>query len=70
MIIFLFADDPELDAQVPAEVSPGEGQRHLEAALLHVPDLRVQGDRVHRGHGVPERKGKPKTVTPSVSRFC
>ena len=37
------ADDPELDAQVPAAVPPGQGQRHPPAALLHLQDLRLQG---------------------------
>lgn len=36
-----YADDPELDAQVPAEVSPGACQRYPEAALLHLQDLRL-----------------------------
>ena len=37
------ADDPELDAQVPAPVPPGEGQRHPPAPLLHLQDLCLQG---------------------------
>ena len=41
--LILVADDPELDAQVPAEVPPGEGQRHPSAPLLHLQDLRLQG---------------------------
>lgn len=48
------ADDPELDAQVPAAVPPGAGERHPQAALLHLPHVRVQGDGVHRGHRLPE----------------
>ena len=35
--------DSELDAQVPAAVPPGQGQRHPPAALLHLQDLRLQG---------------------------
>ena len=41
------ADDPELYAQVPAEVPPGEGQRHPSAPLLHIQDLRLQGNPTH-----------------------
>lgn len=35
------ADDPELDAQVPAAVPPRARQRHPQAALLHLPHLRL-----------------------------
>ena len=42
-----FADHPELDAQVPATVPPGEGERHPSASLLHLQDLRLQGDPHH-----------------------
>ena len=42
--LILVADDPELNAQVPAKVPPGEGQRHPSAPLLHIQDLRLQGD--------------------------
>ena len=44
LIIDMIADNPELDAQVPAEVPPGEGQRHPSTSLLHLQDLRLQGD--------------------------
>lgn len=56
--LFLVADDPELDAQVPAQVSPREGERHPEAALLDVQNVRLQRDGVHSGHRLPERKGE------------
>ena len=46
-IIDVIADDPELDAQVPAEVPPGQGQRHPSAPLLHIQDLRLQGNPTH-----------------------
>lgn len=49
-----YADDPQLDAQVPAPVPPGAGQRHPEVALLHLQDLRLQGDGVHCGHRLSE----------------
>ena len=42
--IRIIADDPELNAQVPAPVPLGEGDGHHAAALLHLQDLRVQGD--------------------------
>ena len=51
------ADNPKLYAQVPAPVPPGAGQRHHAAGLLHLQDLRLQGVRLHRGHGLPEREG-------------
>lgn len=56
--LHLVADDPKLDAQVPTEIPFGEGERHPEAALLNIQDLRLQGDRVHSGHRLPERKGE------------
>lgn len=56
--LFMLSDDIELHAQVPAEVSPGASERDRAAALLDLPELRVQGDRIHRSHGVPKRKGK------------
>ena len=34
-------DNLELDAQVPAEVPPGEGQRHPAAPLLYLQNLCV-----------------------------
>ena len=41
------SDDPELDAQVPAPVPPGEGERHPSASLLHLQDIRLQGKPTH-----------------------
>lgn len=54
----LVSDDIELHAQVPAEVSPGAGQRHLEAPLFDVQELCFQGDGIHRGDRLSERKGE------------
>lgn len=51
------ADDSQLDAQVPAEVPPGPRQRYPQAALLHLQDVRLQGNRVYCRHRIPERKG-------------
>lgn len=48
------ADDPELHAQVPAAVPPGEGQRYPQAAVLYLSDVCLQGDGIHRGHRVSE----------------
>lgn len=59
-----FPDDIELDAQVSAKVSPGAGQRHLEASLLHVQELRFQGDGIHRGDRLSEREGEPFLTSP------
>ena len=64
----MFADDPELDAQVPAPVPPGASQRHHAAALLHLPHLRLQGVPVHRGHRLPEREDHPAQDRPQS--FC
>lgn len=61
-----YADDPELDAQVPAAVPPGARQRHPQAALLHLQDVRLQGDRVHRRHGIPEREGEKAFVVRTI----
>ena len=57
-------DDPELDAQVPAPVPPGAGQRHPPAALLHLQNLRLQGVQLHRGDRLPEREGYPAQDRP------
>lgn len=46
------ADDIEFDAQVPAAISSGAGQRHPQAALQHVSHLCLQGDGIHRRHGL------------------
>ena len=54
MDLLLFADYLELDAQVPAEISPRQSQRYCQAALLHLQDLRLQGDSVHRRHRLSE----------------
>lgn len=54
----LVADDPEFNAQVPAKISPSESQRYPEIALLDIQDLRFQGNRVHSGYRLPERKGE------------
>lgn len=55
---FVVSDDIELDAQIPAEVSPGASQRHPEASLLDVQELRFQGDGIHRGDRLSEREGE------------
>lgn len=54
----LFADDTQLDAQVPAEVPSRKGERHTQAALFDVSDVCLQGDGVYRSHRISERKGK------------
>ena len=51
------ADDIEFNAQVPAAISSGARQRHPQAALQHVSHLCLQGDRVHRRHGLSKWKG-------------
>jgi hypothetical protein len=48
------ADHSEFDAQVPAPLSPGQGQRHPAAALLHLQDVRLQGDLLRGRHGIPK----------------
>lgn len=37
----LFADNSELDAQISAQSSRGEGQRPAEAAIQHLQDLHL-----------------------------
>ena len=59
VFIYLSLDDPELDAQVPAPVPPGAGQRHHAAALLHLQNLCFQGVRLHCGHRLSKREGHP-----------
>ena len=62
-------DYPELYAQVPAPVPHREGQRHPEAPLLYVPDLRVPGDRLRGGDRVSERQGEPHVPVTRTSYF-
>ena len=61
-------DDPELDAQVPASVPPGPGQRHPPAPLLHLQDLRLQRVCLHWRHGLPEREGHTAQDRPQPLR--
>lgn len=51
------ADHPELHAQVPAQVPHSAGQRHPEAPLQHLQDLRLPGDRVRGCDSLSERQG-------------
>ena len=52
----LLSDDSELNAQIPAAIPPGSSERHFEAPLRELQDLRVPRDRVHRRDSIPERK--------------
>lgn len=60
--VCMFADDPELDAQISTQVSCGEGQQPAEAATQHLQDLHLHRDRVHSGDSLPERPGE--TILP------
>lgn len=51
-------DDPELHAQVPAQVPHSAGQRHPEASLQHLQDVRVPRDRVRGCDSISERQGE------------
>lgn len=51
-------DDPELHAQVPAQVPHSAGQRHPEAPLQHLQDVRVPRDRVRGCDSISERQGE------------
>ena len=66
LTLALPADHLELHAQVPTALPHRASQRHPEAALQHVPHLRVPRDRLHRGHRLPERQGarvgRPPTI--------
>lgn len=53
-------DNPELHAQVPAQVPHSAGQRHPEAPLQHLQDLRLPGDRVRGRDSVSERQGESR----------
>lgn len=57
LFFFFFADNSQLDAQIPAQVSHSEGKWHPETALQHLQDLRLLRDRVHRSHSLPKRQG-------------
>ena len=50
--------DSELDAQVPAAISSGEGQWYSETALQHISHLCFQGDRVYRRNSLSKWKGE------------
>lgn len=59
-MFYVFADDSQLHAQVPASFSSGASKRHSQTALQCFPYLRVQRDPVHCCNGIPERKGELK----------
>ncbi|KAK0167436.1 hypothetical protein PV327_004835 [Microctonus hyperodae] len=46
----------KFDAQISTEVSPCTSERCAQVALLDVQKLRIQGDGIHRSHGLPKRK--------------
>ncbi|KAK0092975.1 hypothetical protein PV326_000202 [Microctonus aethiopoides] len=48
----------KFDAQISTEVSPCTSERCAQVALLDVQKLRIQGDGIHRSHGLPKRKGE------------
>lgn len=45
----LLTDNIEFDAQVPAAVPFGAGQRYPQATIFNVQDVCVQGDRIYCG---------------------
>lgn len=67
-MFYVFADDSQLHAQVPASFSSGASKRHSQTALQCFPYLRVQGDPVHCCNSIPERKGELKNRK-AVSAF-
>lgn len=54
----IVSDDIELDAQIPAKVSSGEGQSHLATRLFDIQKLRFQGNGIYRGDSLSKWKGK------------
>ena len=50
-------DNTQLDAQVSATLPRRQAERHNQAAMERVQDVRLQGDWVHRRHGLSEREG-------------
>lgn len=48
------SDDTELHAQIPTKISPGQGERHPEATVLNLQDIRLQGDGVHSRNRLPK----------------
>ena len=53
----MFADNPQLDAQVPAACAHRPGERHLQHAVDVIQHVRVRGDDVYRRHSLPKRTG-------------
>ena len=56
-----FADNPELDAQVPATCAHRQAQGQLvdpDARGRGVQNLRLPRDRLHRRHSLPKSTGK------------
>lgn len=58
---FLRADHPQLHAPLPAALprglrGPAQGQREVRGGELQ--NLRVRGDSLHGGHGLPEPPGR------------
>lgn len=44
---FFVSDDIELDAQVSAQVSPGQGERYIKTSVFDVSVVRLQRNRIH-----------------------
>lgn len=71
--VCVFADDPELHAQISAAVSRGEGTQPAQAASRRRQDLRLRRDRVHGGDRLPERAGEcawPRTCAAGPSQLA
>ena len=57
MVSFLFTDNPEFDAQVPAPFSHSKVQwRHKDVVAVTNEDLRVQRNAVYCSDRISERK--------------
>ena len=58
----LFADHPQLHAQVPAPHAHRASQRHLHYAVELLQHLHLRGDHLHWCHGLSERAGKERIM--------
>jgi len=62
----VYSDDSELDAEVPASLSPRARLRHHQPALQYVQDVRLPRNGVHCRHRVPERKGNCNSFSSTI----
>lgn len=74
LYFFRILDHSELDAQIPASYSYRQEEgihfrfRYPDVGRGGVPDIRISGERVYRGHRIPEPTGEcEETLAPYLT---